>query len=884
MKQIEYIEQKYVPRVDLTELNKSFNTLQEGHNKAIAATTELELAISKLDLHKDEDLYKYNLLNKVKEDIANNTVYGNSARALNKLVEEHGNIFSNVGLIGRLKANQDYKTFVNNIENNNSIDRDTKDYYLEHEANQYKYVDKLDENGNVVGTQESFTPGALPTPTVDMSKLLINAVNLAAKQKGNDTITRFIDKNGNIITNPNLNNLYDGEVYNTTTRQWEKLDKNDIWKALDSVIKSTPGALASLHQDYNVALWKHDKEVANNNGKLIIDEITDPNGITLPFKQFVENKFKGGVNASAYYNETSSTHYGKGASTYLLNKRLGNNIPNRDKRTSGRAINISNIPDYQFTENRPLMNIKYDVLQDYKTKMNDNYVKLNNIITDIYGKNDIITKDINYQDFNNILLNIKNDLIDKEYSNNDTAAIINNISELGKNYIESNINYNNYIDNNAPEKIKSAIEFVNRIDGGGILDKSKSSYDDKILKNIETLFKDSKTVEHNAMYFIIDPRSYNNLQNNFGNIFYEVQRSDGLFNIYINKDNYNDIIPLSVFLESNNVPYKLGSCDLINDLYTSGVEGRLTDAVRKRNIKRIASQYMSAKNEIDKFDLNKDNEPMNLVYTHEGFGNETLTEKDLKEQYINGDIDKTRYSDEFNAIREKHRKAVSRIDYGRSKMFIVDEETNMMIPIQEASERIKYGNLIKTSADNTNTFNYDGAEDIFEGYGIDFVVDEPIGKDGNKTITKKTTIFMPNPFDEEAGTTYNNRSSTKAKNTVRKNMLLGNNNNQYLNRPNDPIGGGLINLTYSNGNIYLVQGNNILSQLSENDAISLTKTFKDYYDLLDGYSYGLYTDDVYGEVKTAITNSLANIISKHTGIDSDILFTEISNNFNINKE
>ena len=52
----------YIPSVDLTTLGNTFNTLEEGHKKAIQTASELENTIAKLEMDESESDFKEGLI------------------------------------------------------------------------------------------------------------------------------------------------------------------------------------------------------------------------------------------------------------------------------------------------------------------------------------------------------------------------------------------------------------------------------------------------------------------------------------------------------------------------------------------------------------------------------------------------------------------------------------------------------------------------------------------------------------------------------------------------------------------------------------------------------------------------------------------------------
>ena len=93
----------YIPSVDLTTLGNTFNTLEQGHKEAVKAASDLEITVANLPMNEDEDGFKQQLVNEIKNTIDENTIYGNSYGALDDLIMKIGNIKSDGRVIGRLR-------------------------------------------------------------------------------------------------------------------------------------------------------------------------------------------------------------------------------------------------------------------------------------------------------------------------------------------------------------------------------------------------------------------------------------------------------------------------------------------------------------------------------------------------------------------------------------------------------------------------------------------------------------------------------------------------------------------------------------------------------------------------------------------------------------
>ena len=170
MNTVQFIQRDYIPKVDLETLNKSYNTLEQGHKEAVKAASDLEVAMANLDLNEAESEWRQQKINEIKQTVADNTIYGNSYAALDNIIMQAGNLASDQGMIGRLQAQKDYKAFKERVENDKTLPQDYKDYYLEN--NPYYYKDNYDKQGNIIGGTK-WTPISNPTNKSDRSHVVL---------------------------------------------------------------------------------------------------------------------------------------------------------------------------------------------------------------------------------------------------------------------------------------------------------------------------------------------------------------------------------------------------------------------------------------------------------------------------------------------------------------------------------------------------------------------------------------------------------------------------------------------------------------------------------------------------------------------------------------
>lgn len=298
--------------IDLNVLARTYNTLEQGHQQAIQTKSQIDAQLAQLDLNEAEDAWRQEQLNKVRNALTENMQYGNAYSSLDDIVGTYGDITSSPGMIGRLRAQQDYKAYMDNLDKRTDLSEDYKNYYRA--VNKYNYQDITDKNGNVIGGSK-WTPIDKEVSEIPMNQILNQALQWAAKEQGGGSQTRWLDANGKVTDD--ITKSVTGEIYSHTKGNWQRLSKAKLAEAVKAVIENTPGAKASLEQDYKIAKWKYDQNGSN-------PDITDKNGILLTPEQYLAKRIDPFYNAATFYNQDSSTTYGKAWKAQLaLSKQVG---------------------------------------------------------------------------------------------------------------------------------------------------------------------------------------------------------------------------------------------------------------------------------------------------------------------------------------------------------------------------------------------------------------------------------------------------------------------------------------------------------------------------------------------------------------------------------
>ncbi len=277
---------------DLGIVERSYNQLEQGHQNTIAAASKYKTVLAQLDLAPEEDAWRQQQIAKVDSALNNNMLYGNAYTAMDDVNKAIGDIESDPGMIGRLRAQKSFKEWNTKLDQANLTEQQ-RNYYRE--VNKYHYEDVKDSNGNVIGGTD-WKPSDNFVDSIDRSKLMQAALQIVAKDAGGGNQIYYMDANGNFTTD--FNQSYDKMAYLSVGGRYEKVTKEKLQAALQTVIANTPGAQASLDQDYKIDMYYHNKD--NKGG---IDAVTDSKGVLLNKEQYLQKAF------DPFFTSATYSHY-----------------------------------------------------------------------------------------------------------------------------------------------------------------------------------------------------------------------------------------------------------------------------------------------------------------------------------------------------------------------------------------------------------------------------------------------------------------------------------------------------------------------------------------------------------------------------------------------
>ena len=799
-----YTPRDYVSNFSLERLENTANTLEQGHKEAIKTASQLESTILSYDLNEAEDEWRNQKLNEIKEIVDKGTVYGNSYGALDNLIANATKLTLGRDMTGRLQAQKDYKQFKNSIESDRTLTDVEKEYYLEN--NPYSYKDKYDNKGNVIGGSV-WEPNIRPTEKVDISSLITKAISITAKDSGVGKITRWLDKNGNITTN--YKEAFDGEVYNETTTSWERLSADDIWKTFNSLVDTTPGAKESIKRDYDIAKWKHNKDVKSNNNKPIISGITDDNGFILSEKDYLFKRVNPAIQEAAYNKSNSNTTYGNGLKSYLAVRNAytnGYGLPgsNIGMSTNGYPNNPNKKTQLSISADGNVIKIDNTYNQNLFSSRENLWHQIHKICGELTGKKGFV--------------NIENtdltlDRLKKFYG--DASPKLDNNIEL-KNLLEHYANANNALKdimaNMTPEDKKEFNASLRFMNGGRIVNSSKggTKYDDNIIKSINALFDNKDTIEIDLtpetmtnFVGILNNSSYNDI-NELG---VSVDEENG--KVFIPKTAKNVLPMLASIMKKSESRATLGFINTGLDYFTDHIRINKNDlksefekhlpkkitnnalfdiALELNPITRIAGRvknfddnarqkifYELAENYDDaiqkyeeiskKYELTSKSVPVKSL-TLDG---NTFTEQYLLEQVNKGLMSEQEYNNNVKYYNDSFNNVISSVNFTANPMYYSDEG-NAMEEVIKSEDRFNFGEQIKNAVkDKRATFAptiVPGHTDMYGSpiFGYTVTISPALKSDGSlvNEDDKVKTFYIPNLVNETASEMLRNDSAMKA--------------------------------------------------------------------------------------------------------------------------
>lgn len=843
MKSFNYINTEYVPTVDLNTLGNTFNTLEQGHKEAIKTASNLQAEMAKLDLNEAENEWRQQKISEIQQVVDDNTIFGNSAAALDDVIIKAGNLASDAGMIGRLQAQKDYTEFKDKIIKDETLPEDYKEYFLE--KNPYYYKDIVDEETGKVISGTKWSPITSPTAVVDLSSLITKGLQWAAKESGSYNQVRWLDKNGNITTNPN--EAFDGEYYDDTTYSFKKLDRNKIEAGIRAAIESTPGAKESLQQDYNVALWKHKKAVNAIKGEYnIVSDVTDDNGIILSPQQYLNKRISPAIYAAEYYNTTRKTTYGNGLKTYKAAEQAA------ETAKKNAELNEEYIKSLNRTSDTKPITLNYNMTAELMGEKQ-------NIQNDLYNLfKSAVGRDINVDMTNASADGWKNSLNKAYFALKRNGATEQQLidfrvkgSELIRKYNEITMNYDN-LTKGLNQEDKYLADYINRMENGGNFNKN-NPYDQELLKNIETIYGD------NGKYYDV---SFDNIEQ-YNQLVQILNTNDNLIDIgfstgrkeingksvnYIRlpKEYYQNMLLLANATNAatkgnlKNISIQILDSEY-NPIFKEPTPGATSNVIEMyktinhispKSLIKLSNNFIKQQEKISTKIDNYDE----ITIGHQSLSGETNYQQLLLHQLNTGQISNEEYRLRVNIDHEElERKAVAH-GYGNTRMFTVtdDDGYGTFREVTNTKDRENEGNKIISAITNGKAI-FNSAHNPFLGTGTNITIYPKLDSNGKPTGIPKT-YFIPGLVNDEAQEAFENSPSTKASDYIAKMDSYGMTANLSESYETPTLGAQ--QLIANGGNIFTYKNGNTVINIDRTAAVDIYSAMNEYIDIQDNFVLG----------------------------------------------
>lgn len=900
------IQREYVAPIDLNTLNSSFTALEQGHKEAVKVASDLKIAYAKYDLNEAEDAWKANEINSIQQTIDANTSFGNAAGALDDIYKKAGDINANPALMGRLKAQANYKKYQDQIDARTDI-KDVEEKEWLKSLNKYHYEDKVDANGKIIGGTE-WKPVRQAMGDLDIPQLMREAVSMIKPDKGKAQQVRWLDVNGEVTNNPNLDAT--GEVYDETTMTWERLDSSKIKEAAKMILRGTSGANASLKQKYDFETYKYEKDVANNNGEPIVKEgITDKNGHILSFDNYVDGLVDGFADMMAYNYTDTDYKYGGAKAKWLSNTLAqsssstggsGSNT-NGDGTGSGTPIGVSNAGEIE-TEQDGYSNIVNDKnlalgnIFDYIRKYDPNVAKQakgsqSAFVKRFSGGNDYgvaVKKFVEYVNKNGVRIKDGGAELRKRF------AAFNTYQQIYKNAfanltpqqqkdimggIESN--QDNYSATNNPEIVRELNELYRNNDGIAITvsedfyNKLNKKLGGQGLKGYGIILER----EDDGDYIIKVPSNARNKLPRIMSAYESVNSDEGIswraLGNFLTGDGYNEGYIRTYKNTNNDVNYRR-----FND--TNSKEYSRYGTIATLNVgelaTRLSKHYDNSQKKSEKA-LKKANISNKGFTDIQTTGQPTFGAYDAYLKLKNGIIDTKEYNATVKAETDIIKDKIVNAENYSTRVYVRDED-GRFIEDNSTDSLADIKNAILTDKNNVS-ISYalnEGGKDSHTGKGIPqsgYII-SVMGKDDNGKPTEVRKYYLSEFDTQTAGTQPQHMGVNRSKHIFKQTRAT----NGYYNYGNSSPSTGQVALgREKDGRMYGVFGNKKYIFKNDKDA----QDFSDANVLMEDLKNEYLINPAFYASNKVFNNkvqNICNVISNTTGSPINIVEQQVSDYFN----
>ena len=758
-------------RRNVEAFTNALNKIDEKAKESLQTQNQIKMALANLDINAAEDSWKAGYARNIQNQLDDAAMYGDYSRSLNTARELAGQVASDPAVLGRVRAQAAYKTFMDNLDKRQDITQDVKNWAKDN--NPYHYQDQVDKEGHIIGGT-NWEPNRTPVSTVDLSNLMTKAKQWVAVHKGsgvNDI--KFVDADGNLTSDPGKN-VY-GLAYKKSG-SWEYVSEKDLNDALNSAIDTTPGARASLQQDYDVALWKYNKMTPEEKKKNIDSDITE-NGLLLNPKEYLAKRVKPGIHAMSYYNSGSDIEVGSGQSNYTAAAAA--------KAASGSSSSGgTSIGNEDIEQGLPIEKDGAEIASNNYKNLSDTIQSLHKLFPNL-SKTNAFNNGVTGRRYEELARLCTRNIKSKDpLVRSQAFKAIRQLRDYGR-------IYNNYMET-VPKSQRAAVAFNTALEAGAPL--PNNSYTHAYNQQINDLFKNTdvkpgkvrSTIPYNTIgYLCKDDEAYNTIARNLGvsnrndwkRLGFNVVNINGDTIITFNKNNRNITKLSNAAMQS-----RTGIGHLWGEFAgTSGIVTFSNGKVSRVNNKKTDEFFnmgnldvpgidafsskpaMSAK--IITTNINKGRN-MNKTLNTMTLFSDNIRNLQLKNDYLAGKIDKQHY-DVLSKQYEKEDENIynDRGSMMNGRMYANDDEGKGSLKAVQEDVKSELIDLIQTAGKDKRLRIRQSVDPLSGRYGTYF----DIAADDKH---KPRTIFVEGMGQSEAANRYQNDTLTRGRALLHRTAVL----------------------------------------------------------------------------------------------------------------
>lgn len=754
--------------------------IRNNSQQAAQSQSAIDAALAQLPVNAAEDEWRTNLSNDIKNQL---DAIENPADRLMAATRLAGSTFNRPDVIGRIRAQAEYDNFVKQTQARNDIGQDVKDWAIKN--NPYKYEDKKDASGRIVGGS-TWTANRTPVSTVPLSAIIKQAKDwVNADAGGGVTDISFIDENGNPTTD--INKGVFGLHYKKDGR-WEKLSEDKLQQAITASIEATPGAKESLQQDYDVAKWKYDNMTPEEKKNLVGSDITDDKGFLLSPQEYVAKKVAPAISAMQYNKQYTDIEVGNGITNYYNAAAKASKLGGAGSTFGGGLIGAQTLST--------------PVTVDVSKQMGDSYGSLN---TSLSALSELYPNLSQSAEWKRLVSNGDYEglstLANKNMTSKDPAVraqatrLINQIRDNGQ-------MINDYL-NGLGKDEADAVKFALAIQSGSELP-TNNKYTTEFVNSANGLLDGA---DHGAFVVqndeqlqrILDRlqcKNTNELKSKYG---LDITTYDGRTGIVF-KNNSRGLAPLAEaisndsdeFWSTNNSHLVLYNSDgsVKDDKYRGGFNTNLLNNIYALNQRAYgtsgATSYFNrlaqTRHVVDWFRTHTAANAIELqkeVMTKTGrvtdtrtlntLGTKSIQLSDLDAMHNNGQLKDSEYNTLYKRIEENADNQVLMHDYTQGQMYMI-EGGGAMVDITDPETRKEIGDRI--AAIKPSDLRYQAGDNDYQTGTIISIPAQYDNKSGDKKH-EAITVFVPNLMDSESDSSYKNNSSFRARKRTAQAALYG---------------------------------------------------------------------------------------------------------------